>query len=114
MSSFGVREGTKVVSYDAFLNVIERALAAVLMFNSHWHIRFCRFGRLLSGTELQRCFFIKAEHRLMGKQLLGAQVADFLYLSAERFITGCLVLKPRMMTPGFQMVIVQDAPYGFR
>lgn len=84
------------------------------MFNVNRSPWFCRFGGFFSGTGLQRCFFIHTEDHLMGEQLPCVEVADFLHLSAKSFITRCLGAKPHVVSPGFQMVSVQDAPYGFR
>lgn len=80
------------------------AFADVFMFNTHRFVGFCRFGRLLSGTGLQGCFLIEAEHHLMGEQLPGVEVADFQHLSTERFISRGLGTQPHVMPPRFQVV----------
>jgi hypothetical protein len=84
------------------------------VFNPYGFLGFCRFGRLLSGMGLQGCFFIETENLFMGKQLSGIEFADSSQLSVERFISRCLGPEPPVMSPRFQMMIVQDASYGFR
>lgn len=93
---------------------VERAFALILTFYPHGFSWFGGKGRGFAGSRLETGLFVDAEHHFVGRQRARIQVAQIQNRGGESGVPRGLGGQPKMMTPGFEAMMGENASHTLR